>query len=282
MKGQPKGNLREPAVGIGYRRPIRQKILDNLAVFGCLEILAEQFMPLTKIKHAELEELADKVPLILHGVSLSLGGIQRPTEDYWSDLRTILSITRSPHFGEHLSISRSGGYDIWHLSPVWRTREVLAVCAQNIREAMDRLGVQLALETITEMFTLANSELAWAEFYIELCDATGAGLLVDVTNVGINIENKVEGFSPECLRELARVPWLQMHVGGPSEDHDGYIVDTHSSPVGREVPWLRKALKHAVAPYVIIERDDNLGEFETLLQDVEHVQAAIAESLAQR
>lgn len=272
--------MKKPTVGIGYRRAYRDALLERESEIQSLEVLVEHFMPLTSSKTAELEAIAERFRVVLHGVSLSLGSIERPSSAYWRDLRSIGRITGAPYLGEHLSISRSGGYDIWHLSPVWRTRESLDTCLRNVDEVRSRTDLDFVVENITEQVSYGPQEFSPGEFLIRLCEQSGSGFLFDIANLEINVANNVPGHELDDIEYLARVPWVQMHVAGGSAEPDGYRIDSHSEPVeSTTLNTLRRALRMQRPDTIVIEKDSNLDDFESLLQDVSAVRQVVEEAV---
>jgi uncharacterized protein (UPF0276 family) len=264
-----------PLVGIGYRREVASEIHAHRASIDCLELLVEHFLPLTGARRRELEKLAEDFELILHGVSLSPGSVEPPPESYWSQVAELIELVEAPYLGEHASFSRGGGYDLWHLAPLWRTQEMLQVLVDNLVRAQDRLGVPVALETITEMLQVPGASLEWDEFLVEATRRSGAKLLIDVTNLWINRENGIVR-SPSLFGRLRESEWAQFHIVGSSASDDGFLVDSHEAPLS---PSLLAAYAEAVdiapAPYTILERDGRLGEFDEVLADLEQLRGVL-------
>jgi uncharacterized protein (UPF0276 family) len=267
-----------PLVGIGYRREVASEILAHSSSIDCLELLVEHFLPLTPARRRELDRLAEEFALILHGVSLSPGSVEPPGEPYWAGVSELIDYVEAPYLGEHASFSRGGGYDLWHLSPLWRTERSLEVLVDNLGEAQERLGVPVALETITEPFEVPGAELQWDEFLVEATRRSGAQLLIDVTNLWINRENQISG-GPDLFGCLREAQWAQFHIVGAGVEEDGFLVDNHEAPVS---PALLQAYAGAVAitpaPYTILERDGRLGEFDEVLGDLERLRQVLADA----
>lgn len=262
-------------VGIGYRREVASEILAHRANIDCLELLVEHFLPLTRTRRRELDGLAAEFELILHGVSLSPGSVEPPPESYWTQVAELVDYLEAPYLGEHASFSRGGGYDLWHLAPLWRTERTLEVLVDNLDRAQDRLGVPLALETITEMLEVPGAELEWDEFLVEATRRSGAQLLIDVTNLWINRENGITS-GPSLFGRLGEAEWAQFHIVGANTGDDGFLVDSHEAPLS---PSILEAYAEAVgiapAPYTILERDGRLGEFDEVLADLAQLRTAL-------
>lgn len=258
-----------PKVGIGYRRRLLREILEASGSIDCLELLVEHFLPLTPARRAELLMLREHFDLIPHGVSLSVASQEITDFPHLNDLKELIRLIEAPFFGEHLSMSRAAGFNLWHLSPVWRTRAQLRRTVDHIARTMEVLGVPFVLETITEMLCLANSDYAMDEFYELVCVQSGAELLLDVTNVWINQTNALSDLAIKPFGRLAECPWRQFHIVGYGLDHDGFIIDSHDSPIQPEIFNIyAQALAVQAPDYVILERDGGLFVEPTILAEV--------------
>ena len=155
-------------------------------------------------------------------------------------------------------------------APLPFSREALDVLAANIAEVQGLIEIPLILENITYPFTFPGSDLVEADFLAALVERTGCGLLLDVANLHINAVN--HGFDPYAF--LDRLPLesvVQLHfVGGHREGE--FLVDSHSAPTPPEV-WalLDHVLARAPVKGVILERDEDLPPFPTLLEEVRRV-----------
>lgn len=268
-RGEPHGL---PHIGLGYRRRIAQEIWDARSHIDCLEILVEHFLPLTPARRRELAKLREEFLLIPHGVGLSIGSKGVTDYPYLADLKHLMRLIDAPFFGEHLSMSRADGFDIWHLSPVWRTEEQLLAVVAGISQTVDVLGVPFALETITEMISIPNADYELDEFYAEICERSGAGLLLDVTNLLINQANGTSQYAQQPFGRLTDCYWRQLHIVGYTMEHDGYLIDSHDAPIQDEIfDAYAVALSIQVPEYVIIERDGGFHEEPSILAEIERL-----------
>ncbi|HEY5836350.1 DUF692 domain-containing protein [Streptomyces sp.] len=238
--------------GIGWRPEIDLTV-ERLPGVDFVEVVAESLAP--RRLPASLHALRGRgTPVVPHGVSLSLGGAERPDPRRLAHLADCATALGSPLVSEHIAFTRAGGLEAGHLLPVPRTREALAVVAENVRIAQDHLPVPLALENIAPLLTWPDEELTEGQFLGELADRTGALLLVDVANLHTAHVNL--GTDPRrVLDELPLDRLAYVHVAGGIE-RDGVWHDTHTHPVPEPVlALLTEVASRATVPGVLLERD---------------------------
>lgn len=248
-------------VGIGWRAEI-DTVVERLPGVDWVEVVAEN------IRADRLPEslrlLRERGTVVVpHGVSLGLGGADLPDPARLDGLAARAEALDAPLVTEHLAFVRAGGgrtglprLEAGHLLPVPRTRDALAVVAENVRIAQRELPVPLALENVAAQLAWPDAELSEGEFLAELVERTGVGLLVDVANLHTNRVNL--GLDPAA--ELSRLPLeavAYVHVGGGVQA-DGVWHDTHAHPVTEPVlEVLAELCSRTVPPGVLLERDDD-------------------------
>lgn len=261
-----------PSVGIGWRPEIDLTV-ERLPGVEFVEVIAEQVRP-DRLPDS-LVALRDRgIPVVPHGVSLSLGGAERPDRARLAHLARCADALGSPLVSEHIAFTRSGGRDAGHLLPVPRTRESLAVVAENVRIASDTLGVPLALEHVAAVVAWPEDELTEARFVAELLDRTGALLLLDVANLfasGVNF-----GADPvAALGELPLDRIAYVHVAGGAL-RDGVWHDTHTHAVGEPILEVLAELADRVTPPgVLLERDGDYPPSGVLAAELDAIREAV-------
>ncbi|MGW0453501.1 DUF692 domain-containing protein [Gordonia sputi] len=219
-------------IGIGWRPEI-SGVVAELSGLGFCEVIAET-VPALDDPHSWLPDLmALNVPIIPHGVGLSLGGAEPVTAQRISVLTRCAETLHAPLVSEHIAFVRAGGVEAGHLLPVPRSREALDALTDNIRRTQDCLPVPLAVENIASLFEWPDDEYTDGEFLAELVERTGVHLLVDVANVYACAANR--GSDPSS--DLARLPLERVaycHVAGGEPD-GGLYHDTHTAPVPDDV-----------------------------------------------
>jgi len=265
-------------VGAGWRPEIAGWVAD-VPGLGFCEVIAESIAPAGPPRGV-VDLRARGVPVIPHGIRLSLGGASPLDPARVTQLAACADALGAPLVSEHIAFVRAGGREAGHLLPVPRTREALDVLAANVARLSAELTVPVALEVIAALFDWPDDELAEPEFLAAVLDRTGALLLLDVANVYANAVNRTQ--DPRAVLDaiLDRVPADRIgyvHVAGGSARHDeaGYYHDTHTDPVPDAVLGLLAHLvERAPRVPVLLERDGGYPPAAVLTAEL----AAIAEA----
>jgi uncharacterized protein len=259
--------------GLGYRRELKTAILASRQSIDFLEIVTEQFLGHPAYLR-ELEEVCDVFPVIPHGIGLSIGSVTLD-EDYLRQIKRISDVTRSPYYSEHLAMTRAPGIDIGHLSPLWFTESVLRNTVQHVCRVQDYLSKPLILENVTYPFDIPGADMRQTDFFVQLVEQTGCGILLDVTNVNINSVN--HHFDPVLfLKELPLDRVVQIHLAG-GYFKGGMFIDSHSEPVDKGSWSLLETLAELIlVKGSILEHDANFpDELGVLLEQVGRARSVI-------
>ncbi|CAM5614580.1 hypothetical protein SAVIM338S_05687 [Streptomyces avidinii] len=247
-------------VGIGWRPEIADAVA-GLHGLDWVEVVAENVCP-GHLPEPLLRLLERGVRAVPHGVSLGIGGADRPDPGKLAALAERAVALGAPLVTEHIAFVRTSSaapgplLEAGHLLPVPRTRDALRVLCENVRIAQDALPVPLALENIAALVSWPGEELTEEQFLTELVERTGVRLLIDVANLHTNRVNR--GEDPAAV--LAGIPLealAYVHVAGGVE-RGGVWHDTHAHPVPEVVLDVLAELRSRVEPAgVLLERDDN-------------------------
>ncbi|MFE5791823.1 DUF692 domain-containing protein, partial [Streptomyces sp. NPDC056503] len=272
--------MTELGIGIGWRPEIADAV-EELPGVDWVEVVAENVC--ADHPHASLARLrARGVTVVPHGVSLGLGGADRPDPERLAALAAKAEALGAPLVTEHIAFVRAGGpltatprLEAGHLLPVPRTRDALDVLCENVRIAQESLPVPLALENIAALFSWPGEEMTEGRFLAELVERTGVRLLIDVANLHTNHVNR--GEDPAlALAELPVEAIAYVHVAGGLE-RDGVWHDTHAHPVPEQVLDILADLAGRVAPPgVLLERDDHFPPATELASELSAIRATVA------
>ncbi|WP_328625792.1 DUF692 domain-containing protein [Streptomyces sp. NBC_00353] len=269
----------ELGIGIGWRPEIADAV-EALPGIDWVEAVAENLCT-DHLPDSLVRLRARGVTVVPHGVSLGLGGADRPDPGRLADLAARAALLGTPLVTEHIAFVRAGGprtasarLEAGHLLPVPRTWEALDVLCENVRIAQDSLPVPLALENIAALIAWPGEELTEGQFLAELVERTGVRLLIDVANLHTNHVNRGED-PAKALDELPVEAIAYVHVAGGIEK-DGVWHDTHAHPVTRPVLDVLAELRSRIAPPgVLLERDDDFPPAEELAGELTAVRATL-------
>ncbi|MGW7332248.1 DUF692 domain-containing protein [Streptomyces sp. NPDC054840] len=243
-------------VGIGWRPEIADAV-ERLSGLDWVEVVAENVCP-GHLPESLLRLRERGTRVVPHGVSLGLGGADRPDPAKLAALGERAVALGAPLVTEHIAFVRTSSpvLEAGHLLPVPRTRDALDVLCENVRIAQDALPVSLALENIAALFSWPGEELTEGQFLTELVERTGVRLLIDVANLHTNRVNR--GEDPAAVLDAIPLEALAyVHVAGGIE-RGGVWHDTHAHPVPPVVLELLAELRSRVEPAgVLLERDDD-------------------------
>lgn len=271
--------------GIGWRPEIAEAV-ERMPGIDWVEAVAENVCP-GHLPESLLRLRERGVTVVPHGVSLGLGGADRPDEARLTALAERAEALGSPLVTEHIAFVRAGGpltasplLEAGHLLPVPRTRDALRVLCANVRAAQAALPVPLAVENIAALISWPGEEMTEGQFLYDLVDRTGVRLLIDVANLHTNHVNRGED-PARALDELPVEAIAYVHVAGGFE-RDGVWHDSHAHPVPRPVLDILADLASRVTPPgVLLERDENFPgpaelerELTAIRETVEKAEAA--------
>jgi len=238
-------------LGMGWRPEISGYV-TGLPGLAFAEVVAESVPHHGPLPEGLAQLRRNGVPVIPHGVKLSLGGAEPVDPHRVEHFAAVARLTGAPLVSEHIAYVRAGGVEAGHLLPVPRTREAVDAIAANVTIVQSTLDVPLALEPIATLVEWPDDELTEAQFLTEVLDRTGALLLLDVANVYANAVNRGE----DPFELLDGLPWERLayaHVAGGAQI-GGLYHDTHAHRVLPEVLELVAALAGRL-PAVMLERD---------------------------
>jgi uncharacterized protein len=265
-------NLPFLGVGLSYHADIREGIFEHREKLDFIEVVHERIQH--SIKDDILDQLKDHMPILCHGVNLSLGAAQPLDINHLKTIQHSLTTLNSPWFSEHISFSNVGGVDVGHLVPLRFAPDIISTFVEKVKELKRHIDRPLLLENITYYFAIPDAEMSELDFLNDLIEQSQCGLLLDVNNLFINSQN--HGYDPyEFLDALPFESIVEVHLAG-GEQREGLFIDTHGSSIVDEV-WSLYDYICARAPIkaVVIERDNNIPPIEELLYEVEKARSIL-------
>ena len=236
------------------------------------EIVSENFIGHHGYASHVLDHVAAHRPVVMHGVSLSIGSAEPLDRAYLDALAALAERVKPAWISDHLCWTGVAGLNSHDLLPMPLTEASLAHVVDRIRAVQDRLGRPLILENPSSYLRFGADQMPESEYLARMAEAADCGLLLDVNNVFVSAAN--HGFDAEAY--IAAIPAervVQFHLAGPT-DCGTHFMDTHDSPVRDEVWALyRRAVAHTGGVSTLLEWDSKIPEWDDLVAELAKARA---------
>jgi len=254
--------------GLGLRTCHYQSILDEQHAIDWFEILTENYLVPGGKPLYYLEAIRERYPLVMHGVSMSIGSMDALDFEYLSEVKKLAERIRPAWISDHLCWTGVNGINLHDLLPLPYTTEAMTHIVSRIQQVQDYLGRQLLIENVSSYLTYQDSEMSEWEFIKEICQRADCLLLLDVNNVYVSSIN--HEFNPnEYIKHLDSSRIYQIHLAGHLNKGD-YLIDTHDHEIIDSV-W--DLYRYTIATHglcsTMIERDDDIPQLNELVQELE-------------
>jgi uncharacterized protein (UPF0276 family) len=254
-------------LGVGLRNQHFSYLMQNDPQVDWFEIISENFMDNFGYARRVLERIASIRPVVMHGVSMSIGGTDSLDWNYLNSLKTLADFVKPKWISDHLCWTGVAHVNTHDLLPIPLTEESLLHVIGRVRQVQEFLERPLVLENPSTYLQFKESTFPEWDFLSELVKETGCGLLLDVNNVYVSGFN--HGFDPEhYIRNLPHSSIVQIHLAGPA-DCGQYLVDTHDQPVPTPVWHLYKLAQELTGGVsTLLEWDANIPDFPDLVAEL--------------
>ena len=254
-------------LGVGLRTVHFEHILREQPAVDWFEIISENFMDSRGRPRHVLDQIAERYPIVMHGVSLSIGSTEPLDFEYLRKLKDLAAATRAVWVSDHICWTGVAGVNTHDLLPLPYNEPTLKHVAERVRIVQDFLERPLVLENPSSYVTFAASTMSEWEFVARLADETDCGLLLDVNNVFVSAFN--HDFDPvDFLKGLPHERVVQMHLAGHT-DCGTHRIDTHDGPVIDPVWELyRLARELTGGASTLLEWDAKIPEFPVVHAEV--------------
>ena len=263
--------------GLGLRVEHYEALLAQPAGIEWLEIVSENYMVHGGLPLVWLDRFRERYPLVMHGVSLSIGSTAPLADDYLARLAALAERVQPAWVSDHLCWTGVQGVNLHDLMPLPYTEEALDHVAARVQQVQDRLKRRILLENVSSYVSFADSQLSEWEFLAEVAERADCLILLDINNVHVSAMN--HGFSAlDYLRGIPVPRVQQFHLAG-YEQGAQLIIDTHDAPVSNAV-WdlYTEAVRRFGRVSTMIERDDDFPPLSELVLELQHARA-LAEPL---
>lgn len=263
--------------GVGLRHRHFQNFLKgDYGSVEWVEALTENYLPWEdgrlRCPFSTLMKIRENLPVVLHGVSLSIGSVDPVDEGYVKRLKDLAERVQPVWLSDHLCWTGVAGENLHDLLPLPYTEEAIANTVEKISTVQDRLGRRILIENVSSYAEFQHSKMPEWEFVSEIANRADCGILLDVNNVYVSAVN--HDFDPYDY--LRGIPWErvgQLHLAGHT-NRGTHCIDTHDEPVCDGV-WdlYRWVTEHAGPVSTLLERDDNIPPLPELILELEKARA---------
>ena len=270
-----RGNL---GFGLGLRSTYYQAILEQRPAIDWFEIVSENYLVAGGKALYFLDAIGEQYPLVMHGVSLSIGGPHELDRDYLRQLKHLAQRVQPAWISDHLCWSQGNAHQLHDLLPLPYTEESLQHVAARVRQVQDVIERPLVLENVSSYLRCADDQFSEWQFLAALSELSGCELLLDVNNVYVSARN--HGFDAwTFISTLPKSRIRQLHLAGHS-DYGSYLIDTHDQPVSDPVWQLyQRTLQHLGPVSTLLERDDHFPDLDVLLDELNTARRFAAQAL---
>jgi uncharacterized protein len=269
--------------GLGLRPAHYEELLRTQPRVDWLEVLTENYLVPGGKPLYYLDRLCRDYPMVMHGVSLSIGSTDPLNLDYLGQLKNLAARVEPLWISDHLCWTGVGGRNLHDLMPLPYTEEAVSHVAARVARVQDFLGQRILLENVSSYVTYRASDMQEWEFLAEIARRADCLVLLDVNNIYVSSYN--HGFDPLAyLRGIPCERVRQIHLAG-HENYGNYIIDTHDAAIVHPVWELyAEAVKRFGPVATMIERDDRIPPLAELVAELEQARrvarAACTEKLA--
>ena len=267
--------------GLGLRKEHYETVLAERPGIDWFEIISENYMVEGGKPLHYLSRIREHYPMVMHGVSLSIGSTTALNPDYLKQLKTLIDRVQPAWFSDHLCWTGVDEVNLHDLMPLPYTEEALQHVVDRVSQVQDYMGRRMLLENVSSYISYSDSQMSEWEFLREVAERADCLILLDINNIYVSAFN--HNFDP--LTYLQAIPGervYQFHLAGHT--HEGnLIIDTHDHPVADPVFELyTAALQRFGQVSTMIERDDNIPPLPVLLDELEQVRGIAATVLEDR
>ena len=267
--------------GLGLRIDHYDAILSERPAVDWFEIISENYMVDGGKPLHYLDRIRALYPMVMHGVSLSIGSLDPLDMDYLKRLKALAKRVEPRWISDHLCWTGVAGKNLHDLMPLPYTEEAVRHVAERVRRVQDSLGTQILLENVSSYVTYTQSAMTEWEFLSAIAEAADCLILLDVNNIFVSSGN--HGFDPRAyLRGVPPARVRQFHLAGHTYNGN-IIVDTHDQPIiGGVWELYAEAVRHFGHVSTMIERDANIPPLTELLAELEQARRIAEPILKER
>ena len=255
--------------GLGLRKEHYEAVLADRPDVDWFEIISENYMVDGGKPLDYLARIRERYPMVMHGVSMSIGSVEPLNFDYLKKLKALIERVEPAWFSDHLCWTGVHGINLHDLMPLPYTEEAVRHVVDRINQVQDYMGRQMLLENVSSYVSYSESQMSESEFLREVTERADCLILLDINNIYVSAYN--HNFNAvSYLDDMPGERVCQIHLAGHTYQND-LIVDTHDQAVADPVFDLyAQAIQRFGRVSTMIERDDNIPEIEHLIDELDH------------
>lgn len=256
--------------GLGLRKEHYEAVLAERPKVDWFEIISENYMVEGGKPLDYLSRIREHYPMVMHGVSMSIGSTEPLDFDYLKRLKALIQRVEPAWFSDHLCWTGVHGVNLHDLMPLPYTEEAVQHVADRVSQVQDFMGSQMLLENVSSYVSYSDSQMSEWEFLRAVAERADCLILLDINNIYVSAFN--HNFDPYTY--LTAIPGervYQFHLAGHTQENN-LIIDTHDHPIADPVFELyAAAVQHFGRVSAMIERDDHIPPLPELLVELEQV-----------
>ena len=254
--------------GLGLRKEHYNTILETTPNIDWFEVLTENYLVPGGKPLYFLDQICERYPVVMHGVSMSIGSHDPLDMNYLQQVKELAERTQAKWISDHMCFTGVDGINAHDLLPLPFNEEAVKHVSNKIKQAQDFLGRQILVENASTYITYKQSDMTEWEFTMAVAEESDSLILLDINNIFVSSYN--HGFNAlDYLDGISADRVQQHHIAGHSQ-YEGYIIDTHDHDIVQGV-WdlYAEAIKRYGEVSMMIERDDNIPELPELLAELQ-------------
>lgn len=256
--------------GLGLRKEHYETVLAERPDIDWFEIISENYMVDGGKPLDYLTRIREHYPMVMHGVSMSIGSTEPLDFDYLKQLKALIKRVEPAWFSDHLCWTGVNGLNLHDLMPLPYTEEAIQHVADRVSQVQDYMGRQMLLENVSSYVSYCDSHMCEWEFLREVAERADCLILLDINNIYVSAYN--HNFDPYTyLHAIPAERVYQFHLAGHTNENN-LIIDTHDHPIADPVFELyAAAIQQFGRVSTMIERDDHIPPLPELLAELDQV-----------
>lgn len=244
-------------------------ILTSQHNVNWFEILSEDYLNMAGESYNYLCQIAERYPISMHGVSLSIGSTDPVDYTYLKQLKALATQFKPQLISDHLCWTGINKINTHDLLPLPYTSAAISQVVNKIKQVQDYLGRQILIENVSSYLTYNDSAMSEWDFLSEICEQADCLILLDVNNIYVSAYN--HKFNPlDYIQGVPAKRVAEIHIAGHS-NHGEYIIDTHDAPIIGDVWQLYRTTVQTIGQTsTLIERDDNIPQLKELIAELDY------------